>query len=182
MNGLTEPKDMTLKQRKWMKLYLECGNAKKAALEVYDCTEDSAGVIGWENLNKLNYSDFLEEAGITDKLLQEKILEGLDANKTVSAVKTSKEASAAETDFIDVPDFLARHKYLETALKLKKRLIDKEEHGNSTQPITIVIGTGFIPAGIAVNGASEADIVGGQSSIQDSRVAQKSPQDHNSHL
>ena len=52
-------------------------------------------------------------------------MEGLDATRTVSAVKTSRNATADSTDFVDVPDFLTRHKYLETALKLKKRLLDK---------------------------------------------------------
>jgi hypothetical protein len=146
---LTEPKDMTLKQRKWMKLYLTHGNAKKAALEVYDCTEESAGQIGYENLRKLDYSDFLEEAGITDRLLQEKIMEGLDATKTVSAIKTSREAGADSTDFIDVPDFMARHKYLETTLKLKKRMEEKD-NGHTGGNITVVIGTGFVPAGTPI--------------------------------
>jgi hypothetical protein len=174
MEELTQPRDMTLKQRKWVKLYLEYGNAKKAASEVYDCTEDSAGQIGWENLKKLDYSSFLEEAGITDKLLQEKIMEGLEANKTVSAVKTNKEASAAETDFIDVPDFLARHKYLETALKLKKRLIDKEEHGNSSQPITIIIGTGFVPPDTKVVATPIRSDAVESSTLQDNNLAPKS--------
>jgi phage terminase small subunit len=138
--------DITIKQRKWIKLYLEYGNATKAAREVYDCkNEDSAKVIGHENLTKLNYQDFLEEAGITDDLLQRKIIEGLDANKTVSAMKTSRDAGADSSDFIDVPDFMARHKYLETALKLKKRLVDKMEldaniQGNITINIDEIIG------------------------------------------
>ena len=118
--------ELTLKQRKWLKRYLECGNASQAAREVYDCGNDeSAGQIGFENLKKLDYTEFLEAAGITDELLQKKIYEGLDATKTVSAINTTKNATASSTDFIDVPDFMARHKYLETALKLKKRLTDK---------------------------------------------------------
>ena len=116
----------TLKQRKWVRIYIDTGNATEAAMQVYDCkSRDSARVIGSENLAKLNYSVFLEEAGVTDKLLQEKIMEGLNATRTVSAVKTSRNATADSTDFVDVPDFLTRHKYLETALKLKKRLLDK---------------------------------------------------------
>jgi len=114
---MSEDKKLTLKQRKWLDKYLECGNAKKAAMEVYDCTEDSAGQIGYENLKKLDYSDFLEAAGITDKLLQEKLLEGLNSTR----VKTS----LTEPDRI-VDDMPTRHKYLETALKLKKRLIEKD--------------------------------------------------------
>jgi hypothetical protein len=124
-------KDLTIKQRKWIRLYIDTGNATEAAMQVYDCKDrDVARSIGSENLAKLDYSAFLEEAGITDKLLQQKIMEGLDATRTVSAIKTSKNATADSTDFVDVPDFLTRHKYLETALKLKKRLLDKPLNDN----------------------------------------------------
>jgi phage terminase small subunit len=122
----TPPRDLTLKQRKWLSKYLECGNATEAALYAYDTTDrETAASIGWENLRKLDYTDFLEEAGITDKLLQQKILEGLEATRTVSAKIINKEADSQTDDFIDVPDFLTRHKYLETALKLKQRLLTK---------------------------------------------------------
>lgn len=122
--------DLTLKQRNWLKLYLELGNATEAAMRVYDCKDrDSASNIGWENVRKLEYADFLEEAGITDVLLQKKIIEGLEADR----VKTS----LTEPDKV-VPDYPTRHKYLETALKLKKRLIDRQEvTGTDGEPITI---------------------------------------------
>jgi len=119
---------LTLKQRKWLKLYLELGNATEAASKVYNCkNRDSAKQIGWENLTKLDFADFLEEAGITDNLLQQRIMEGLDSTRTVSAVNTSKNARADSNDFIDVPDFMARHKYLETALKLKRKMVERTE-------------------------------------------------------
>lgn len=136
---------LTLKQRKWLKLYLQYGNAKKAALEVYDCTEESAGQIGYENLKKLDYTEFLEEAGITDHLLQKKIFEGLEANKTVSAKVTSKDADSQTDDFIDVPDFLARHKYLETALRLKQRLLTKFDVTSGGNSIAILGGVTSVP-------------------------------------
>jgi len=121
----TKEQDMTLKQRKWMKLYLECGNATKAALQVYDVKDrNSAAQIGWENVRKLDYTEFLEEAGITDVLIQKKIMEGLDSTRTVSSINTGKNAGAGATDFIDVPDYMARHKYLDTTLKLKRRITD----------------------------------------------------------
>lgn len=125
--------DLTIKQRKWIKLYLKYGNATKAAREVYDCAnDDSAAVIGYENLRKLNYQDFLEEAGITDELLQKKMIEGLESTKPISAlvlVNTEKGTSKTKADEgqIEVPDYAIRHKYLETVLKLKKRLVDKME-------------------------------------------------------
>jgi hypothetical protein len=128
--------DLTLKQRKWLKIYLEIGNATEAAMQVYDCKDrDSAKSIGTENLSKLDYADFLEEGGITDLLLKDKLHEGLESTKQIGARKIIQgartgheirvDASTDTDDFIDVPDFAIRHKYLETALKLKKRLLDK---------------------------------------------------------
>lgn len=119
---------LTLKQRRWLKLYLELGNATEAAMQSYDCKDrESAAQIGYENLRKLDYTDFLEEAGITDNLLLKKTVEGLDANRTVSAVNTGKNSTASSTDFIDVPDYMVRFKYLEIAYKLKHRLIERKD-------------------------------------------------------
>ena len=107
-------KKRTLKQSKWLKLYLENGNATESAMQVYNCKDrEVAATVGWENLRKLDFSDFLEEAGLTDKLLQEKLMEGLNANK-----------SFLEMEMSDMP---TRHKYLETALKLKRKLKDKSD-------------------------------------------------------
>lgn len=149
-----EEKKLTLKQSKWLKEYLELGNATEAAMRVYDCKDrESAAQIGYENLRKLDYEDFLEEAGITDHLLQQKIIEGLDASKQLASrifVKNPKKATtqkgelieATETtdDFIEVPDFAIRHKYLETALKLKKRLMDRVDVTSGGKPIPILGG------------------------------------------
>jgi hypothetical protein len=130
--------NLTLKQRKWMKVYIQCGNATEAAMQVYNCKDrNSAKQIGFENLAKLNYTEFLEEGGITDELLRKKIEEGMDANRVISAVNTGKQATGATADFIDVPDFAIRHKYLETALKLKKRLDNKFELPNDISEMEI---------------------------------------------
>jgi len=79
----------------------------------------------------------MEEAGITDIVLQQKIMEGLGATKQIGARKIVQgartaheikvDASTETDDFIEVEDYAIRHKYLETALKLKKRLIDAKE-------------------------------------------------------
>lgn len=133
--------DLTLKQRKWLQVYLETGNATEAAVQAYDVKDrEGAAQIGWENLRKLDYTEFLEEAGITDNLLQKKIFAGLEATKTVSAKITTKDADSQTDDFIDVPDFLARHKYLETALKLKQRLLTKFDITSGGNPIAILGG------------------------------------------
>lgn len=136
MTDSNKDKELTLKQRKWLDIYLQTGNATEAAMQAYDCQDrHSAGEIGHENLVKLDYVDFMEAAGVTDKLLQQKLLEGLDSTKQIGARKIVQgartgheikvDATSDVDDFIDVPDYAVRHKYLETALKLKRRLTDK---------------------------------------------------------
>jgi hypothetical protein len=50
---------LTLKQRKWVDSYLATGNATKSALEVYDCTYDTARNIGSQNLAKRYIRDYI---------------------------------------------------------------------------------------------------------------------------
>lgn len=142
--------DLTLKQRKWMKEYLLSGNASEAAYKVYDCKNKGvASTIGWENIRKLDYTDFLEAAGITDKLLQQKLMEGLDSTKQIGARKIVQgartgheirvDATTDTDDFIDVPDYAIRHKYLETILKLKSRLVERKDVTSAGEKIEVVI-------------------------------------------
>lgn len=154
--------DLTIKQRKWIKEYLECGNATEAAMKIYDCKDrESASQIGYENLRKLDFEEFLEEAGITDSLLQKKIMEGLDATRTVSAKiinsKGVQDANSQTDDFIDVPDFIARHKYLETALKLKQKLIERKDITSGGKPIPILNGLYTDDSNKEANTTQEAD-------------------------
>lgn len=61
----------------------------------------------------------MEKAGISEAKLAERLNEGLDATKAVVMGKESSDS------FVDVqPDFAIRHKYIETAIKLKG--IDKQ--------------------------------------------------------
>jgi hypothetical protein len=58
-----------------------------------------------------NFMELLDEAGVTDNKLANKLAEGLEATKSVVM---------GGGEFIDVqPDFATRHKYLETLLKVK---------------------------------------------------------------
>jgi phage terminase small subunit len=116
-----QKKDLTMKQRKWLDIYLETGNATEAAMQSYDCQDrNSASQIGYENLRKLDYIDFMEAAGVTDQLLQKKLIEGLSATKQIGARKVVQgaragheikvDASTDTDDFIDVEDYYIRHK------------------------------------------------------------------------
>ena len=107
----------TLKMRLWVKDYLRTGNATQSARNVYKCSEMSANNIGSENLAKLDYPVFMELGGISDTYLLRKVKQGLNSKKFI--------LSHTEPDKV-VPDMPTRHKYLETALKLKKRLVERD--------------------------------------------------------
>lgn len=107
---IKEPK-LTFKQKKFLKLYFETGNATKAALQSYE-TDDpkTASVIAAENLAKLRnpIKTWLEMNGLSLKHLMGVLVEGLRATK----IKTSMTEPDRE-----VPDHPTRHKYLETAAR-----------------------------------------------------------------
>jgi len=114
-----EPK-LTLKQKRFLKLYLETGNGTKSALAVYNCKDyTTAQSIASENLSKLKnpIKAYMEANGLDLGRLMGVLDDGLKANRVISAIKTDKEATGATADFIDVPDHAVRHKYLETASK-----------------------------------------------------------------
>lgn len=122
-------KKLTLKQRKWLKLYIETGNATEAAAQVYDAKDrEGAAQIGWENLKKLDIRELMEEKGVSDHRLVTKIDEGLEATKLAT--------SFTEADQL-IPDYATRHKYLETSLKLKKHLTPQDAPQNTTNVLVI---------------------------------------------
>lgn len=110
----------TLKQKKAIKKVMENhGNVSKAMIEVgYDPTTAKNP----SNLTKSKAWEELVADKIPDDKVIEKINEGMEANRVISAVNTGKLANGATTDFIDVPDYAVRHKYVETALKIKGKL------------------------------------------------------------
>jgi phage terminase small subunit len=108
----------TLKQKAWVKEYIECKNATEAAMRVYDCKDrDSAKAIGGENLSKLNFKEVLDARGLGDDSIAETLAEARQATRVISAnviVKSddpkvkNKQATARDVDFIDVPDHRVR--------------------------------------------------------------------------
>ena len=70
--------------------------------------------------------------GVDENRLTKIISEGLDATKVISAMVVApsgegmKDAGGTTKDFIEVPDYIARHKFLETALELRGDYPDKK--------------------------------------------------------
>ena len=63
---------------------------------------------------------------LPDRKLVKVVESGLGANRVISSF-SGKQATGATTDFIEVPDFAVRHKFVETALKMKGRLINRQD-------------------------------------------------------
>ncbi len=76
---------------------------------------------------------------LPDKKLVKVIDDGLGANRVISTV-TGKLATGGTTDFIEVPDHAVRHKFVETALKMKGKLVDRTDvttNGNDLTPLLV---------------------------------------------
>jgi hypothetical protein len=89
--------------------------------------------------------DEFEKAGITPEKIAEKHLEGLEAYRVISAnvihkSGKGKEADSQTNDFIEVPDFPARHKHLDTIHKIRGDFAkEKVEHsGNVAHTIEVM--------------------------------------------
>lgn len=125
---------MTIKQKKAMKNALDNGGNITAAMRAAGYTE--ATINNPRNLTKSKAWLGLLDKYLPDELLVKTNLEGLEATRTISAtvvvksddptIKT-KEANGRSMDFIDVPDYATRHKFLETALKVKGKIVNKTD-------------------------------------------------------
>ena len=106
-----EKKMLTIRQRMLIKYHLEGHTIKDAAVKA-GYSEASAYTHGSRVLKNLYECGALDEKlaalGLSDEYLAMKIMEGLEA----------KNANG-------VPDYGMRHKYLETALKLRGELVEK---------------------------------------------------------
>lgn len=127
---MTKRPPKTIKEKKFVKAYIESGNGTQAAMKAYDVKDpNSASSIASENLRKLDISTLMDNRGITDERLLDKLNEGLEATRSISAI-AGTEANGGTVDFVDVPDYAIRHKYLETGLKLKNKFPNASNQTN----------------------------------------------------
>ena len=127
---------LTLKQRKFIKYYIETGNASEASRRAgYALGKEQ----GYENLTKPHirhaFMVFLDKKGLTDEKIVDKLIELIEAKRQTSATITYGEADEKTMDFIEVPDNPTRIKALELLIKLKSlignegnTLIDQSQH------------------------------------------------------
>lgn len=114
---------LTKKQRGFVKDYVETENGTQSALNNYDTDDEAtAGAIAYENLRKPQIIKVLKTLGerIPDDKLHEVMMEGLGAESN------------------EKPDYGIRHKYLDTALKLKGAYEpDENKNINILMPVLV---------------------------------------------
>ena len=140
---VTKEKKLTFRERKFLK-YLGQGLDKGEAAIKAGYSAKSAGSLAYQTLQKplvkTAFQNMLHNHGVTDEKLATVIREGLDANKVISANIIAPsgaemaDANSMTKDFVDVHDWLARHKFCDTALKLTSKYpnekVEHEVQGN----------------------------------------------------
>lgn len=126
----------TLKQRKVAKLLSEnIGMPIGQAMREAGYSQSTSETPG--SLTKTETWQQLLERMVPDSKISQVLQEGLEANRVISAINTGKEASGATTDFIEVPDHAIRHKFLETAAKMKAKFPASEHKVDTTIEVVI---------------------------------------------
>jgi len=110
---------LTKKEKNFVKEYVKTGHGVESVLKTYDTKDYStAGNIASENLKKPKIIDAIMSIAerIPDELLEKVHIEGLNAGKTVF----KNNMSTGEVEEVGYePDYAVRHKYLDSAYKLK---------------------------------------------------------------
>lgn len=97
---------LTKQEAKFVEIKAETGNGTKAAQEAFGIEDSNyAGVKAHELLRNPKIVNAIEEA-LPDELLAQVHLEGLNATRGIDGA-------------IELPDYAVRHKYLDSAYKLK---------------------------------------------------------------
>jgi hypothetical protein len=148
-------------------------------MRVYNCKDRSAAAnIGYENVRKLDFNDILDAAGITDEKLAQVGSEGLNATRPITDADGKIKA---------VPDYVARHRYWETNLKLKSKMTDKLElTGKDGEPLQmqVLAGVAYVPSGTDPRSNRDApvadtSVVSGSPEIQDADLAPQGEENNN---
>lgn len=113
---------LTKQEKSFVKIKALTGNGTKAAQEAFGIKDRNyAGVKAHDLLSKPKIIDALAEA-LPDELLAQIHREGLFASKAIY-----KEVDGNHEKIDEEPDYAVRHKYLDTAYKIKGKFIDKTE-------------------------------------------------------
>ena len=143
---------MTIKQRKLADAYAKNGGNGKAAAIAAGYSRKSAKSIASDLLHhNVNVQAYLyrlmDKRGLTDDRLLTVLDEGLSAKKMVGLLPfkmdgTLPDAKEATVDYVGVEDHPTRHKFLETALRMKHPELYQQGKDDSRDDRPLLIVTG----------------------------------------
>lgn len=129
---------MNIRQQLYKKYRIEGLSAYKSAIKA-----GYSHATAWnahKNIEKrCGFDELLTKNGMDNDTIMKVMGEGLNATKVISCNVIApngegmKDANSMTKDFIDVPDFGVRHKYLETLLKLKGELQEIINNGKEVK-------------------------------------------------
>ncbi len=162
-----KPRSLSIRERLLIKHLLE-GKTQHDAMLLAGYAKSTAEKLSKSIIGKPSLQSSLEKAmhkhGITDEKLMQTMKDGLDSDKEISYVfhkvkermglKNSgkgeeKKADEFDVDFVSVPDHPTRHRFMDSALKLKGHYVDKKEISGP--------GGGAIPVKVSVNFVGKGD-------------------------
>jgi len=115
-------KEPTLRQKRTLEELVRNGGKLEPAMKKAGFSKAYAES---HKLKKTETWQQLMDKYFPESKIANRIGEGLDANRVVAAMNTGKDATAATSDFIEVPDLPTRHRYVETAMKARGKLTEK---------------------------------------------------------
>lgn len=120
---------------------------QKEMAEMLGCSQSAVSHMVNKSGYKEEFNDTLDAAGVTNTLLAKRAFEGLNAMKRVKHYFPEVDEEGNVTGKLDfkyeeVPNLVTRHKYLETATKMKNLLSDKEVQPPSISLKVVVYGEG----------------------------------------
>lgn len=121
-----------LRQRRTAEIMMENGGKMSPAMKIAGYSKAYS-----KNPDKLKKTKGWEELleGIPNDKLIRVANEGLEANRVISAINKSKLAKGETASLIEVPDYPTRQRFLETALKMKGKLLEKSDITSEGQRI-----------------------------------------------
>jgi hypothetical protein len=129
---------LTNQDKVFVKELVETGNKTQSALKAYKYkNENTAGVQALEKLRNPKIQKAIQTLAerIPDDKLHEVLMEGLGAGKTI--YKNNNSTKEIEEVGYE-PDYAVRHKYLDTALKLKGLYeVDEQKNINVFMPVLV---------------------------------------------
>jgi len=134
----TKKKKFSARQQKYKQNIL-MGMSKYNAAKAAGYSEATARSHTKQLDERVAMPDVLEQQGLTDQILTQKLMQLMNATKVIGYLHQYKKVEkggvekiqpdeVVSNEFIDIPDWTARAKGLEIALKLKGLLKDKVDH------------------------------------------------------